>query len=345
LSEVKNRLQKEWIWFALVLVLLWSVVGLFGSAWWFNRSTGGKTQVVLIDPGMTVPEIGLRLHQAGLIRSPQLLRVFARLNGTGRRLMAGPHPFHGHMTTWQVLAELEKPREKLVDITLREGLRMTQVATLLANALGLNENSLLELMQDTVFCKSLGVGASNVEGYLFPETYKVSAATTEKAILTTLVAHFWNAFGEGFRKRAQQIGMSIHEVVVLASIVEGEAQLDDERGTIAGVYHNRLKSNMRLQADPTVQYALPGGPRRLFYKDYHYDSPYNTYRHKGLPPGPISSPGMASIEAVLYPADVDYIYFVARGDGSHVFSRTSKEHEKAKQQTSRARKQTWKKAN
>jgi UPF0755 protein len=128
----------------------------------------------------------------------------------------------------------------------------------------------------------------------------------------------------------------------MASIIEGEAQLDAERATISAVYHNRIKKRMRLQADPTVQYAIPDGPRRLFYKDYAYDSPYNTYRHAGLPPGPIMSPGAASLEAAANPADVDYLYFVARGDGSHVFTKTAKEHEIAKRQTRAARREAWK---
>ena len=345
MSIWKSRIQKEWIAIGVGLLFLWGIVGVAGTAWWLNRSTGAKAQVVLIEPGMTVGEIGLRLYQANLIRSPRLLRIFARLGGTGRKLMAGPHPFHGKMTTWQVLQELGIPREKLVDITIPEGLQMTQVAKILAKRLELNEKELLKLMKDPHFCQSLGVPADNLEGYLFPETYKVSASTSEKKILSTLVAHFFIAYGPNFKSRAKKMGMSLHEVVTLASIVEGEAQLDSERSTISAVYHNRLKKNMRLQADPTVQYALPGGPRRLFNKDYKYDSPYNTYRHNGLPPGPISSPGKASIEAVLYPANVDYIYFVARGDGSHVFSRTAQEHEQAKQKTASARRRTWKKAN
>lgn len=342
---LKKYLKIEWAWVGGVLVFLWCVVGIFGAAWWLNRPTGAAAQIVPIEPGMTVPEIGRQLYEAKLIRSPILLRVFARLNGTGRRLMAGPHPFHGRMTTWQVLRELEKPREKLVDITVPEGLRMDHTVKILAKKLGLDKSVLLDLVNDPIFCQSLGVSAENLEGYLFPETYKVSAATNEKKILATMVAHFFDAFDPRYEARAKQIGMSVHEVVILASIVEGEAQLDEERSTVAAVYHNRLKKRMRLQADPTVQYALPDGPRRLFYKDYQYDSPYNTYRHNGLPPGPISSPGKASIQAVLYPADVDYIYFVAKGDGSHVFTRTSKEHEIAKRQTKNARRKTWKKAN
>ncbi|MDA0710710.1 MAG: endolytic transglycosylase MltG [bacterium] len=345
MSEPRNRIKWEWVGVAVVLLSLWGLVGVFVSAWWLNRSTGAASQTVMIEAGMTVPEIGVTLYGAGLIRSPQLLRVFARLSGSGRRMMAGPHPFHGHMTTWQILHELETPREQPVDVTIREGLRLAQTTALLSSKLRLDEQMLTQLANDSLFCRFLGVESKNLEGYLFPETYRVSADITEKRMLETMVEHFHNAFGPAFRERAKEIGMSIHEVVTLASIVEGEAQLSTERSTIAAVYHNRLKLNMRLQADPTVQYALPDGPRRLFYKDYQVDSPYNTYRHLGLPPGPISSPGKASIEAVLYPAIEAYLFFVARGDGSHVFTQTAREHELAKQETLKARKESWKKAN
>lgn len=345
LSASKIHFNRVWILVGIALLFLWGVVGAFGTAWWLNRPTGAKETIVTIKPGMSVKEIGEVLYQSDLIRSPQLLGVFARLNGTGRRLMPGPHPFHGNMTTWQVLRELERPREVLVDVTLPEGLRMEQTAEVLAKKLNLDQSLLLKLMKDAEFSALLGVKANNLEGYLFPETYKVSASADERRVVSTLVSHFFAAFDDTMLKRAKEVGMSVHEVVILASIVEGEAQVDEERSTIAAVYLNRLKKNMRLQADPTVQYALPDGPRRLFYKDYQYDSPYNTYRHNGLPPGPISSPGKASMKAVLYPANVDYIYFVARGDGSHVFSRTSEEHELAKQKTLSARRKLWKKTN
>jgi len=345
LSDSKYQFNRVWILLGFTLLLLWGIVGAFATAWWLNRPTGATEKTVTIKPGMSVKEIGAMLYDSQLIRSPQLLSVFARLNGTGRKLMPGPHPFHGKMTTWQVLRELERPREELVDVTLPEGLRMEQTAKILAAKLNLDESTLLNLMNDQAFCTSLGVKAKTLEGYLYPETYKVSKSADEKRVISTLVSHFWDAFDKDMLNRAKEIGMEVHDVVILASIVEGEAQVDEERSTIAAVYLNRLKRNMRLQADPTVQYALPDGPRRLFYKDYQYDSPYNTYRHNGLPPGPISSPGKASMKAVLYPANVDYIYFVARGDGSHVFSRTSAEHELAKQKTLSARRKLWKKTN
>jgi len=327
------------------LCLLCLGIGLCTAVFILNSSTGTGQQDVEIKKGMTVGQIGQVLFRERLIRSPRLLRIFAYLNGTSRRLTAGMHPLSGHMTTWQVLLELERPRDVTADVTLREGLQKGEVAEVLATKLNLDRTVLLSLMNSPDFCKQIGVKAKDLEGYLFPETYRFSVATTEKQVLRVMVEHFKDVFNKRLQKRSKEMGMSIHEVMTLASIVEGEAQVDKERPIIAAVYHNRLKSGMRLQADPTVQYALPDGPRRLFNKDYWFDSPYNTYRHGGLPPGPIGNPGRASIEATLFPADVAYLYFVAKGNGGHIFSKTAKEHEAAKRQTLSARRNSWRKTN
>jgi UPF0755 protein len=188
------------------------------------------------------------------------------------------------------------------------------------------------------------VEAQTLEGYLFPETYKFSLAMAERQVVRLMVDHFFGILDSRMRRRARDMGMSVHEVVTMASIIEGEAVLDHERPLISAVYHNRLQKRMRLQADPTVQYAIPDGPRRLFNRDYRIDSPYNTYRHYGLPPGPIMSPGEASIRAAVDPAEVGYLYFVAQGDGSHIFSRTMQEHEAAKRKTRRARRNMWRRS-
>ena len=319
-------------------------LGLLGSIVLLNRPTGGPYQEITVDRGMAVGEIARLLHENGVVRSPKLLQTFSVLRGTSRRLKAGRHPFHGRMTTWDVLLELEVPRDVTRTVTIPEGLRREQICRELAIALDLPEDRLLALTSDPDVCRKLGVAAESLEGYLFPETYKMSLMQTELDALRTLVSQFHKVFDGGMRSRASQMGMSVHEAVTLASIVEGEAQCDDERPVVSAVYHNRLKRRMRLQADPTIQYALGGGPRRLFYRDYAVDSPYNTYRHGGLPPGPILSPGEASLRSALYPADVDYLYFVARGDGSHVFSRTAAEHDKAKRQTRWSRIRSWRRS-
>ena len=341
----KHGVSASWMMVAVCIGILGLVVGFWGAVYALNRPTGVRHKEVTVEKGMTVAQIARKLYRERLIRSPELLRVFSLINGTSRRLTAGVHPFHGRMTTWQVLMELEVPRDVTQDVTLPEGLRLGQVADILADKLDLDEATFKRILTDSNFCHSLGIDAPNLEGYLFPETYRFSLTMTEEQVARMVVGHFEEIFDHKMKTRARAMGMTVGEVVTLASIVEGEAQLDEERPIVAAVYYNRLKKNMRLQADPTVQYAIPDGPRRLFYKDYRVDSPYNTYRHRGLPPGPIMSPGKASLVATLYPADVDYLYFVARGDGTHVFSQTPKEHEAAKRETLSARRRSWQKSN
>ncbi len=328
----------------LCVGILGTVLGLMGAVYMLNRPTGVSAHNVTIQKGMSVSQIAHLLHRKGIIRSSRLLQVYSVVNGTSRRLTAGVHPFHGGMTAWQVLLELEVGRDVTRDVTIPEGLRREQTVHLLAEALNLDEEMLLKITSDAEFCRKLGVEADNLEGYLFPETYKFSLMMDEVQVVGLLVKHFFTVFDSAMQVRARKLGLSVHEAVILASIVEGEARLDSERPVISAVYHNRLKRRMHLQADPTVQYAIADGPRRLFNRDYKIDSPYNTYRHQGLPPGPILSPGEASVRGVLYPADVDYLYFVARGDGSHLFSRTVKEHEEAKRKTRWARRKAWRRS-
>ncbi len=309
----------------------------------FNQPTGVGKKEVEIRHGATVKQISQQLYQKRLIRSPRLLQILAQLNGSSRRLKAGIHPLDGQMTTWEVLLELERSRDVTQNVTILEGLEKTKIAAILSEKMNLDQKKLLLLMNSAAFCKTLSVQAKDLEGYLFPETYNFPITASEQQVLHRMVEHCHAVFDERLQSRARELEMSIHEVITLASIIEGETSWDSERDTIAAVYHNRLKKGMRLQADPTVQYALPGEPRRLFYKDYSYDSPYNTYRQAGLPPGPINNPGRASIEAALFPADVDYLYFVATGKGGHIFTRTLQEHKAATRRTASAREITWQK--
>ena len=307
-----------------------------------NRSTGWGPGDVVIQKGMSVEQIGGLLHKEGVIRSPRLFILFSLADRNSKNLKAGIHHFPEGMDTWEILQELTVSKAEFHEVTIPEGRTLLQTLTRLAATADLDERELRRIATDPGFCRRLGVDADNLEGYLFPETYRFSLTMDEEQVIRMLIGQFFAVFSGKLKERAQEIGMSVHEVVTLASIIEGEAQLDAERSTISAVYHNRLKQGMYLQADPTIQYAIEGGPRRLFYRDYKIDSPYNTYRHRGLPPGPVMNPGAASLTAALFPANVDYLYFVARGDGSHVFSRTSREHDQAKHKTRRARRRNWK---
>ena len=320
------------------------VAGLLLAVLALNRPTGSGAGDVVIHKGMTAIQIGELLQREGVIRSPRLLVLFSLFEGTSGRLKAGIHRFPENLSTWEVLKKLAVSRDEFRSVTLPEGMTLARTLLLLATELNLDHQKMRQLATDPGYCRRLGVVAENLEGYLFPETYEIPLIMDEEQVIRMLVGHFFTVFESRMEERARQIGMSVREVVTLASIIEGEALMDKERATISAVYHNRLRLGMFLQADPTIQYVIEDGPRRLFYKDYKIDSPYNTYRHRGLPPGPVLNPGAASLRAALYPADVDYLYFVARGDGSHVFSRTAREHEEAKRKTRLARRRSWRRS-
>ena len=215
---------------------------------------------------------------------------------------------------------------------------MNQVAKHLSKELDFNYFEVLKLLSNEEFIRDLQVNSNTLEGYLFPETYYFFEGVDKTSVIKRLVKEhkkFWN---DANLSKADSLGFTPYEITTLASIIEGEAIYDSERSIISAVYHNRLKIGMKLQADPTVQYIIDDGPRRLLNKDLRIKSPYNTYIYHGLPPGPINSPGEQSLIAALSPQDNDYLYFVAKGDGYHTFSRNEKEHERAKRAFQRVRK-------
>ena len=188
----------------------------------------------------------------------------------------------------------------------------------------------VELAYDSAFCRGVGIAAPSLEGYLFPDTYYVPRNIRARTMIETMLARFRAVFDDSLAQRTRQIGFTAHEILTLASIIEREARVEEERPIISGVFHRRLKLRRPLEADPTVEYALGMRKKRLLYKDLEVDSPYNTYRYPGLPPGPICNPGRASILAALYPAETPYLYFVAKGDGTHEFTSSERDHLNAK---------------
>ena len=193
------------------------------------------------------------------------------------------------------------------------------------------------------FLSKNGIEASSLEGYLFPDTYFFFEGDTPKSVLSHLVSKYKEFWNQTYRNRAAKLNMNENQVVTLASIIEGEAIYNSERGKISGVYHNRMKIGMKLQADPTIQYIIPDGPRRLLNRDLRIESPYNTYLNYGLPPGPINSPGKNSLVAALYPEENDFLFFVATGDGYHTFTTNENDHNKAKRKLQKLRRQLKKK--
>jgi len=290
----------------------------------------GPPERVTIPPKSTFSAVADSLAAHRIIWSPLWFKLVARIRRVDRNTKAGVYEFRRGTPVGQVLTALAEGRTATARVTVPEGLTIPEVAALVAARAGIPADSFVAAARDTTFARALSVTGSSLEGFLWPDTYAVPLGSSARVVIRTMVQNFQAAWQPGWTARLETLNLSRNELLALASIVEGEARADDERETIAGVYRNRLRIRMALQADPTVQYAilLANGLRkpRLYQKDYLLSSPYNTYLHPGLPPGPVNSPGRRSIEAALYPADARYLYFVAGPDGRHVFSRTYDEH-------------------
>lgn len=304
-----------------------------------SANTASEKQVI-IPPGSNITEIAAILHRNALVRRPNIFILAAWLNGDDAHLKAGKFSLPCGTNNRELLQILRSGQKQVHEkITIPEGITCRRIASLFAKQANIDSVEFVKLATDSSFAHALGIDALTLEGYLLPETYYLPWGVTAREAITIMVEHFKSQLPDSTEKKAKQLGLSLHEIVTLASIIEGEAMLDAERRTIAAVYHNRLRKGVRLQADPTIQYIIPNGPRRLLNADLQIDSPYNTYLYAGLPPGPINNPGRKSIEAALGPQDVRYLYMVARGDGSHVFSTTLAEHNKAHRAFNRYRRE------
>ena len=319
----------------LLLVVVLLVVGA-GVAWWGYgalsapyRGFTGDEIFVEIPQGAGVSGIASRLADAGVVPNALIFRIAARLSGDERKLQAGEYRFAEAASPNDVVSRLARGDVYARMVTFREGLTMFEMADVFAESgIGTAAEFLAEA-RDTSRIKNVDPRATSLEGYLFPDTYKMPRATGAKGTVDAMVAGFLRVFDADLRAEAAARGLSTHEAVTLASIVEKETGQAQERPVVSAVYHNRLRINMPLQCDPTVIYALQLAGRwngNLTREHLQLNSPYNTYRNPGLPPGPIASPGRASLEAAVRPATNSYLYFVSRNDGSHVFASTLAEH-------------------
>jgi UPF0755 protein len=321
------------------LLLLVLVVVLAGAGWYGRqiyerverpyRGYAGAEQFVDLPPGASTQVIGRTLVDAGVVSDPLSFRIALWQTGAARRLKAGEYRFDRPMTVREVIDKLARGEVYLRPITFPEGLRIREMAEIYeAHGFGTAE-SFRSAASDASIIADLDPEAHDLEGYLFPETYDLPRHTTAAQLVRMAVARFKQVFGEDLRQQALAHGLNVHRAVTLASLVEKETARPEERPIVAAVYLNRLRIGMGLQSDPTVIYALDrAGLYRgnLTRDNLRFDSPYNTYRYAGLPPAPIAAPGRSSLMAVAEPADVGYLYFVSRNDGSHEFARTLAEH-------------------
>jgi UPF0755 protein len=284
------------------------------------RGSGTGQVRVIVPRGATLRVAAESLAKAGVVQNATAFRLYGMLRGSDRSIRAGTYVFRRGISWGEVLDDLRGGKGLEHAITIPEGWSLIQIVPQLARVLEVPVDSVQAAVRDTALLHALDVPTPTLEGYLFPDTYVFTDGTTARTAIRVMVERFQRVWQPEWNDRVQALAMSRHDVMALASIVEKEARLPEEQPVIAAVYLNRLKAGMLLQADPTVQYALGKHVARVFYKDLEIESPYNTYKHAGLPPGPIASPGRPSIVAALNPANVPYTYFVAYPDGHHEFT-------------------------
>ena len=288
-----------------------------------------KSSVITIEKGMSLNSVSNLLLENKIIVNQNIFKLKVITRGLASKIPTGRFLINGKISDAILIDLIFNKGPIKLKLTIPEGSQsknlFQDINTLLNTDYDFNK-----YFNSAEILEQYKVDASSLEGYLYPDTYYLYHDSSPEEIIDILLSEFWKKFDENLQDRANQLGFSVHEVVTLASIIEGEAMLDSERSTISSVYHNRLKINMKLQADPTIQYIIPGPPKTLSNRDLKIKSDYNTYQNYGLPPGPINNPGIASIKAALYPEDTNFLFFVAQGDGSHAFTTNEKDHEEAK---------------
>jgi len=282
-----------------------------------------KTSLVTIEQGMTARQVADLLKTEGLISSKNYFLLLLRIKGAKNRIKAGLYEINSKENTWRIIGKLVSGKSEKIKLTVPEGFTARQIAHLIEDkGLG-RRKKFLKIVEK-----------KEAEGYLFPETYFVEYDTPEEKIIDMMLDQFNKVFTKEMEERGKKLNFSKRQTVILASIIEKEAVKEEERPLISGIFHNRLRKRWYLESCATVQYALGEHKEKLSYEDLKVDSPYNTYNHFGLPPGPICNPGLASIQAALYPAQTDLMFFVAEGGGTHEFSKYYQKHLEVQKQKS-----------
>jgi UPF0755 protein len=285
----------------------------------------GPTVQVRIPEGASLSSATDTLVARGLLESPTFFRLYARFFGKADEIKAGVYEIPAGLSVPRLVKILTSGRAALRRLVVPEGMMVVEIAATASQQIGIRAGEFTTATRDPANLARMNASGSSVEGYLYPSTYLVRYGATGAEIVRQMLDEFESHWHPEWNKRLDSLRLTRHQLVTLASIIEGEVRYGPDRPFVSSVYHNRLRRRMRLQADPTVIYALQRR-RRLFEKDYLYRSPYNTYLIDGLPPGPIGQPSEESLRAALYPATTDFIFFVAQSDGKHVFSRTLREH-------------------
>lgn len=334
---MNKKIQVASIGVVSLLVALVVVAGFFGYQL-FKAPVGQDTTEIIFDvaPGVTLHQIAVELQNKGLVRNAKAFQFYAKFKGQASKFKVGEYALTAAMTPDQIMSVLVSGKSVARSITIAEGLSIFAIADLFEKDSIGTRDEFLKLVRNQDFIFSLlGERLPSLEGYLFPETYKVTKFEGTKSVVTQMVKRFLSVWKD-FAPQASQMGWTRNQVIILASIVEKETGASFERPIVSSVFHNRLKKNMRLQTDPTIMYgiALKTGhePTNISKADLLNPGPYNSYTNSGLPPTPIANPGREAIDAVLHPAQTDYLYFVSQNNGTHVFSETLEKHNKAVQE-------------
>lgn len=330
MTEFFQRLLRATTKLAFLFVMFIVVLLAFGYIYLFkstlNSYTYEQPKLIKIHRGASYLDIVAELRNSEVIKSSLPLQILGYVMPEARKIKPGRYYIPSGLTSAELLRFLYTRHQDETRIRIPEGASGKEISAALDGCVDFDTTSFMQAFSDPALLKEFGIDGKNFEGYLLPDTYNIPWASTAEDVIRTLVKEFRSFYNDSLQASARKAGLTEIEVLTLASIVEAETSLKSERPIVAGVYLNRLRKGMALQADPTVMYALGGEKRRLLYKDLKVDSPYNTYIYQGLPPGPIGSPSRESIQAVLFPQKTNYIYFVATGTGGHNFSQTLAEH-------------------
>jgi UPF0755 protein len=307
------------------------LVGLVGTSGCGGADVDERVEFT-VPPGASFSQVTDTLVARDLVAHPRLFRAFARVRGDDRGIRSGRYRVPAGVRWSPLLDALVEGRVVTEAVTIPEGFTLRQMAPLLARIAEVAPDEAERRLTAEGIEERWGVPGPGLEGYLFPDTYRFALGVPLDSVIRVMVDRYLALWTAERQAKLEELGLTKQEAVTLASIVQAEARRTEEMPLIAAVFHNRLRRNFLLQADPTVQYALGSRRSRLFFRDIDSvaDHPYNTYTHRGLPPGPIGAPGAAALDAVLSPADTDYLYFVARPDGTHIFTRTLAEHNRAR---------------
>jgi UPF0755 protein len=330
MDQEKSRMT-YWRILVLSVAVVLTLAAASAVVWFSSNPVSDSGGVPLfIYPGDTGARIAERVDSLHLFPSAWSFKFLCKATDLDKHLKVGRYDFTNEHSRWYIYRTLREGKSSFVKTTIPEGLTLERITQILAESTSVDLNEFSQLVDDSQFIHSLGIEAKSLEGYLFPQTYMIPWGSPPDYTVRTLTDHLMNFMEDSLGTRMREIRFSLHELLTFASLIEAEARDGEERCRISSVYHNRLRKGMLLQCDPTVIYALGGLDRPLFHKDLEIDSPYNTYKYTGLPPGPICSPGAASITAALYPEETNYLYFVANGKGGHIFSETLKQHNTAR---------------